>query len=247
MIAFILIVYQQKDLEDIVFGHLPVKELQRVINKNQDYNFVLLSSYTRLAGVKQRLQKAFDSTLFIPDININEFPNIWQQKIDRSFPLFGQHLERISFSVKKAGENIEISLPEKICYEGEQEVVASGQYYKNEKLEQKFLLAQKEVYLPFCINGEPFVDNETDKEQIYKIENQYFNETPTTDIEIRFRLKPGLEPKLEVLDRDRRVLTSSLVERPQNHHTSQTLGYVPMDQIIQSRNEQIRKSYTAFI
>ena len=218
-----------KNLEDIVYGHLPVKELQRVINKNQDYNFVLLSSYTKLAGVKQGLQQAFNSTLFIPGINSDNFSNIWQQKIDRPFPLFGQHLERISFFVKKEGAKIELSLPEKICYEGEKEVIASGQYYKNEKLEQNFPLTQKEVDLQFWINGEPFLDNETDKEQIYKIENQYFDENPTTDIEIRFRLKPGLEPKLEVLDRYRRVLNSSLVE-------CALLSYVSMDQIVQSRN-----------
>ena len=134
----------QANLEDIIFRRLPILELNRVINENPNYNFVLFSSYAKLSGIKTALKQQFQNTLFAPNLNIkSDFLEIWQQETVRNFPLFGQHLDRISFSVRrssenKSSENIEICLPDEICYEGEKEAIVYGEYPKDGKLEQNF-------------------------------------------------------------------------------------------------------------
>jgi hypothetical protein len=239
----------QENLEDIIFRRLPISELNRVINENPNYNFVLFSSYTKLSGIKTALKKQFQNTLFAPNLNIkSDFLEIWQQKAVRNFPLFGQHLDRISFSVRRSSENrssenIEICLPDEICYEGEKEAIVYGEYPKDGKLEQNFSLKNKDVTLPFRINDQPFyINNETDIEsetgieQIYKIENQYFNETPTLDIRIRFRLQPGLAPKLEILDNYKRIIDSKLIDLDQSLiQAPETLGFIPIEKIFEAR------------
>ena len=225
----------QTDLEDIIYRYLPIADLNHIIRENQNYNFVLLSSYIRFSAIKIALEQQFQNILLIPDLNKNNFCDIWKEKTKSNFALFGQQLDCISFFVKRAGEEIEIRLPDKICYEGEQEAIVYGQYEKDGKLEQNFSLKTKDVTLPFRINDEPFLDAETGVEQIYKIENQYFGDTPSLDVKICFRLKPSLAPKLEILDNYGRILNSKLIDREQNQST---LGCIPMAQIIQSRCEK---------
>lgn len=238
----------QKNLEDIVYRHLPILALNDVIDKNSNYHFVLLGSYTKLSGVRRKLQQQFKNTLSIPYLSVNSFPEIWKQKVVSSFALFGQHLDRISFSVRRAGENIEIYLPDRTCYEGEQEAVVYGQYTKDGKLEENFPLTTKDVTLPFQINDKPFVDNETGVEQIYKIENQYFDQTPNLDIKICFRLKPGLAPKLEILDNYERIVDSKLIDLDKSQlQRSKTLGFIPMAQISESRKEKSIKGIEKLI
>jgi hypothetical protein len=234
----------QKNLEDIISRHLPIFDLNRVISENPNHQVVLFSSYAKLSGIKIALQQQFQNTLFVPDLNIKSgFREIWQQKAERNFALFGQHLDRISFSVRRASENIEICLPDQICYEGEQEAIVYGEYPKDGKLEQNFSLKTKDVTLPFRINDKPFyINNETDVEsepgieQIYKIENQYFNETSNLDIRIRFRLQPGLAPKLEILDNYKRIIDSKLIDLDQSLiQALKTLGFIPIEKIFEAR------------
>ena len=74
----------------------------------------------------------------------------------------------------------------------------------------EFPLLKPTVSLPFTVNEQPLINDVTEKEQIYQINNQYFEKTPELKIKIRFRLQPGLNPKLEVIDQFDRILTSSL-------------------------------------
>ncbi|MBD2152462.1 hypothetical protein H6F44_20410 [Pseudanabaena sp. FACHB-1277] len=228
------------ELEKIVCKNLPIPELQNIITQNSNsYNFALVSSLIQLPILKQDLQQQF-STVMV-DTSQNIFSQIWQQKIDKNFPLYGQHLDNISFFVARDKETIEISLPSINCYEGEQEKIQYASYLKNGKEEREFTLPIKSVNLQFKINGEPFISSETDKEQSYFIENQYFQETENNDvkIKIRFRTKPGITPKLEVLDNQNRVLHSKLVdyEHPVIE-SSRTSGFLPMAQILESRTEK---------
>ena len=230
----------KEDLEKITYRNLPLSALQKVIRNHSDYNFVLIGGYTRLPETRKKLQQQYQNNLFIPE-KANDFSNIWQQKIKNNFALYGQHLDCISFFVKSrsAGEDIRIELPQRICYEGEQEVIVYGQYQKDGKLQEEFSLKTQSVTLPFQINNEPFLDSETNKEQTYKIENQYFDETPALDVRIRFRIKPSLAPKLEVLDKHQHVLNSSLVDSEQRKlQVIETLGFIPMDQILKFRTEK---------
>jgi hypothetical protein len=234
----------QKDLENIVSRYLPISDLNDIIRENQNYHFVLLSSYTKFSANKIALEQQFPNILLIPNLNKNNFSGIWFEKTKSNFALFGQQLDRISFFIKRKGadEKIEICLPDKICYEGEKEEPVYGEYPKDEKLEQNFPLKTQDVTLPFQINDEPFLDNEMGVEQIYKIENQYFDQTPNLDIKIRFRLKPGLMPKLEILDNYERILDSKLIDREELAiETSDTLGFISIQEILTFRKNKSQK------
>ena len=232
-----------KELEEIVYQNLPITELRNIIAKNSDsYNFALVSSVIQSPKLKQHLRQQFSTrALLVVDTSQNIFNQIWQEKINQNFPLYGQHLDSISFFVARDKETMEISVPSNTCYEGEQEKIQYAFYLKNEKEEQEFTLRSKSVNLQFKVNGEPFVSNETDIEQSYVIENQYSQETANNDvkIKIRFRTKPGIIPKLEVLDNQNRVLHSKLIDYEQPAiESSRTSGFLPMEQIFQSRIEK---------
>ncbi|MFN6283470.1 hypothetical protein, partial [Microcystis sp.] len=228
------------NLEGIIYRHCPIDDLNKVISENQNYHIVLLSSYAKLPSVKRVLEQQFHENLLVLDLSVNNFSKIWQRKLGNNFALYGQQLDRISFFVKREGKEIEISLPDKICYEGEQEATIYGQYLKDGKLEENFPLRTKDVTLPFRINDEPFLDNETGVEQIYKIENQYLDQTPNLDIKIRFRLKPGLMPKLEILDNYDRILDSKLIDR-EELAISDTLGFISIQAILTFRNNKSQR------
>lgn len=234
------------DLEAIVYRNLPITELQNIITQNSDsYNFALVSSVIQSPRIKQYLQQQFSGRFSsILDTSKNIFHQIWQEKNKQKLPLYGQHLDSISFFVTKDKETMEISLPSSICYEGEQEKVQYASYLKNNKEEQEFTLPAKSVNLQFKINDKPFVSNETDIEQSYVIENQYFQEAESKEIKIkiRFRTKPGTIPKLEVLDNQNRILHSKLADYEQPIiQSSGTSGFLPIAQILQSRNEKSNK------
>lgn len=233
----------RKDLEDIIYCHFPIAELNQILRDNSHYNFAIISSYTNLPSVKKELQKRLPENALVLDTKTNDFPKIWQQKQNKRFSLFGQYLDQISFFVKKGGEELKIQIPDQVCYEGEQEIIVYGEYYKNGKFERKFALSQQEVTLPFLLNSEPFIDGETHLEQAYRIFNQDFESNPNSNIEIRFCLKPGLIPKLEVINSNGNILDITLVDRPQTRiSTPSTLGYIPMEQIRNHRQEQSQKA-----
>ncbi|MDB9312249.1 hypothetical protein PN462_03970 [Spirulina sp. CS-785/01] len=216
-----------QEIQQITEKNLPLDQLNQIAYQYSHYNFVFLSPYNNFPRIKQHL-----NNLLLPQISHNEFPKIWQHKQKNSFPLYGQHLDQISFFVKRNNQTIEISLPSEICYEGEQEKVLYAQYRDSQQqLQETFSISTSFVELPFTINGEPFQEEEI--EQIYKIENPYFEETPNLDIKIRFRLQPGLMPKLEVLDQKNRILNSSLVDK-----VEQQLGFIPIQTIQEFRTKK---------
>jgi hypothetical protein len=236
------------ELENIVYQNLPIAELQRIIYENPSYNFALVSSMIQLPRLRQYLQQQLSTV--IVDTSQNIFNQIWQEKINQKFPLYGQHLDSISFFVARDKETIEISVPSRTCYEGEQEKIQYASYLKNDKEEQEFTLKKKSVNLQFKVNGEPFISNETDMEQSYAIENQYFQETENNDIKIkiRFRTKPGITPKLEVLDNQNRILHSKLVDYEEPIiQSSGTSGFLPMAQIQESRNQKSNRGLEAIL
>jgi len=241
---YYLATLSQEILANYISKYLPITELQKIISNNPDYYFVLLSSFTKLPLVKKKLEQLFSNNLFILSTSNNDFSNIWQQKQQAKFPLFGQHLDRISFFVRSAGQDLEISLPSKICDEGKQEEIIYAEYEKYGKQEKNFPLKTPSVTLPFKVNNEPFIDAQTGKEQVYQIENQCFAETPELSIKIRFRLKPGLTPKLEVVDDQERILHSTLIDY-EPIQVSQTLGFIPMAQILEARQQKSEESITS--
>jgi hypothetical protein len=220
------------DLSAIIWQHLPLEKLREIVENNDDqYNFVILTNYSRISTIYNVLSNEF----ILPKVEENNFNSIWQEVKKQHFPLYGQHLDNISFFVRRRGENkdMEISLPSQICYEGQQEVIIYGEYRNSQgEITNEFPLSIPIVSLPFTINKQPLINDDTKEEQIYQINNQYFEKTPELRIKIRFRLKPGLNPKLEVIDQFDRILTSSLVDRKEI-----TLAYIAYDKIVDSRRK----------
>ncbi|MGI0480808.1 hypothetical protein ACN4EE_08450 [Geminocystis sp. CENA526] len=218
------------DLAEIIWQYFPLEKLREIVNNNQEeYNFVILTNYSRISSVYHTLSQEF----ILANTEENNFENIWQETRQKQFPLYGQHLDNISFFVRRKGEDkdTEISLPSQICYEGEKEVIVYGEYLNNQGIiTNEFSISTSPIFLPFTINQQPLINDE--KEQIYQINNQYFDTTPELKIKIRFRLQPGLTPKLEIIDQFDRILTSSLLDRPEI-----TLGYIPYDKISNFRQE----------
>jgi hypothetical protein len=222
-------------VSEIVSSCFPVRELTDIIEKYQDnYNFVVISSYDL-----KLVDKPLFFNLILRKQNYQRFIKIWMEAKKTGFPLYGQHLDKISFFVRRRGEtqDTEISLPDKICYQGQQEETIYAEYYSQSQNQYKtdFPLSTSTVYLPFKINGKPLINDTNGKEQIYKIENQYFNQTLDSnnlEIKIRFRLQPGLIPKLEVIDQHNRILHSCLEERQEPN-----FGYISFETILNSRHQ----------
>jgi hypothetical protein len=217
------------EIETIIGNNFPCDRLNQIAGENPNYNVVLITPYNNLPNFRNQFLN-----LILPNPNRSEFAKNWQAKSEKQFPFYGQHLDRISFFVQRQDRNIEISLPRQICYEGENEAVVYAEYEDtNQQQKREFTLTTDTVVLPFTINNKHFLSEQTNAEQVYCIENQFFSETPNLDIKIRFRLKPGLSPKLEVIDPSNRILKSSLVDK-----VEEKLGFIPFEQIMAFRQEK---------
>lgn len=219
------------DLSAIIKQNVPLEKLTEIVNNNDQYYFVILTNYSRISSIYKTLSNEF----IIPKIEENNFNSMWQESKKQGFPLYGQHLDNISFFVRREGKNkdMEISLPSQICYEGQKEAIVYGEYLNNEGIiTNEFPISTPSVSLPFTINKQPLINDDNNKEQIYQINNQYVETTPDLKIKICFRLQPGLNPKLEVIDQFDRILTSFLTDREEI-----ALGYIPYDKIVNSRQE----------
>jgi len=219
-----------QELSDLTLRNLPIDELRETTCQHQDFQYICLGHYTALAKVREYLSDQTESHVLVAstDLKNQSFQEIWRQRQKLDFPLYGQHLDRITFFVKRSGETTDISLPQRICYDGEDEITIYGQYHDiNGVLKEDFPLNIQEVALPFHVNGEDYL-NDQGEIQTYAIENQFFADSPNLDIKIGFRLKPGLPPKLEVIDSHKnRRLKSQLV----TGKVSSTVSYIPIKEI----------------
>lgn len=220
-------VVQLTEIYQVIYDFLPLEEINKNAKSHSDYQFIFISPYNTLPNLKNSLDN-----LKVIDLNETEFSKNWLAKQKKAFPFYGQHLDQISFFVKRQSQETEIKLPDRICYEGEQEVVVYAEYGTTDsQLRRDFPLATPFVELPFRINGEDYTDN--DCQQVYRIENPFFNQNPDLQVKIRFRLKPGLEPKLEVVDHKDRVLVSRLSDK-----VEQLLGFVKSESIGEFRDKK---------
>ncbi|MCH8506098.1 MAG: hypothetical protein LAT50_17515 [Ectothiorhodospiraceae bacterium] len=224
-------VLPMSEIYQVVYDVLPLEEINQNARNYSDYQFVFISPYNTLPNLQDRL-----TSLKIIDLNRAEFHKNWKKKKENAFPFYGQHLDQISFFVKRQSQETEIKLPDRICYEGEQEVVVYAEYTTTDsKLRQEFPLSTPFVELPFRINGEDYTDH--DCQQVYRIENPFFDKTPNLQVKIRFRLKPGLEPKLEVVDHKNRVLISQLADK-----VEELLGFVKFESIKKFREQKTQSA-----
>ncbi|MGY6530596.1 MAG: hypothetical protein ACXITR_11790 [Cyanobacterium sp.] len=244
--SFLLLIYLEDkfyhhnlnttEITNIIDQEFPMRELTNIINKNNDkYNFLVISSY-ELRSINPSLSTK--AIIVKPDI-FSFFKEIWLDAKNNNFPLYGQHLDRISFYVKgkEKNQDIEINLPEKICYQGQKEEKIYGEYFSQVDSEYKteFQISIPSVYLPFTINGESLIDEETSQEKMFKVENQYYDEKKDNNllIKICFILQPGKPPKLEVIDQYNRILNNFLEIPPELDN----LGYISSNNIYNIRQD----------
>lgn len=224
-----------EEFTNIISQEFLCDELYNIIDENQDkYNCLIISSYD-LERINNHL---FSTARVVKPNKFEQFKKVWLKARNQDFPLYGQYLDKISFFVggKEKNQDIEIKLPEKICYQGQKEEKIYGEYFSQSQGEyrQEFKMLTPSVYLPFTINDERLIDGETHKKMMYKIENQFYDENAdnTLEIKICFILQPGKTPKLEVVDQDNRVLISCLESAPS---TFDNIGYISPQNIYESR------------
>ncbi|MDD1416305.1 hypothetical protein MEN41_17295 [Dolichospermum sp. ST_con] len=234
----------QKNLEDIVFDHLPISDLNHIICENQNYNFVLLSSYTKLSGIRNVLQQQFQNALFIPNLSTNNFFIILQQKLENNFALYGQYLDEISFEVTGG---LELKIPSEvddlpICYEGQTARKFIAKYVASfGEVKSSFTIDRPRVILPIKVNREPMLIN--GKEQVYSIARDLSENNKPINVEIHFTLKVGQDPLLEVLEVEEinsqkvigKKIDSNMIDPPK-------VSYIPIKSIIEDREKKAKKS-----
>lgn len=220
-------------VENIVSSVILVPRLKEIVQNNCEYNFVLISQYNCLSNFRFSLESHF----FLPDISHSEFSKIWQEKQSQEFPLYGQFLDLITFQL---ANQISINVPSEsertnICYEGERKFhTFIGKYtVPSGETKSSFLIDKPQVILPIKINGKTITKNQI--EQVYMINNQFFEKVSSLSVEIHFSLmlgKPLLLEIFEVLSEQKlgHKLNAKLGDRPEIK-----LGFIPIQNIIEGR------------
>ncbi|AFZ12492.1 hypothetical protein Cri9333_1602 [Crinalium epipsammum PCC 9333] len=226
-------------IEEIVAQAIQSQNLDAIAQNHPQYQFILVGQYTILPNLRQRFSQAF----IVPNYQQAEFEQIWQQKQHQSFPLYGQYLDRISFQVLQEGSEIWINVPssteaDQICYEGEQQIRNFvGKYHKIPgEIKESFNMTQLVIDLPIRVNDQNYMKN--DREQIYRITNPYFEDTPKIEVRIVFSIGLGTPPLLEVIevgDRPRK-LNAELIDKPE----PELISYLSIEDIIANRQKKLQ-------
>jgi len=175
---------------------------------------------------------------------MNNFPKIWQQKVDSNFALYGQYLDEISFEVTGG---LELKIPSEvddlpICYEGQTARKFIAKYITSfGEVKSSFKIDTSTVILPVKVNRDPMLINS--KEQVYLISRDLSENTQPISVEIHFTLKVGQSPLLEVLEVKEinsqkvigKTIESNLIDPPK-------VSYIPIKSIIERREKNAKDS-----
>ncbi len=165
------------------------------------------------------------------------FPQVWQSRREKYFPLFGQYLEQIEFEVKDENkQSLWLKLfsedeQENIFYEGDgREKTFIGQI--KEKGQNYFKLKSKISRLPIKINGKSYKIN--GEEQVYKISHtNEIKESESINIRIEFIINVGSTPKLKATNcSDNLEIQSELVTIPK-------LTFIPLERLKEARDKKL--------
>ena len=223
-------------LEEVVVSSIDFKAIANLVCEHSEYSFVLVSDYNFLTKFQAILN---DSNIFVPDNRLPKFPQIWQEKQQLNFPLFGQYLDKIKFQIQRNGkiEWIEVLSTEEqehIYYEGDPQtkkfvarIQETGQDY--------FKLLHPDTILPIQINDRDYCIN--------GIVQEYQIVHPLPELEacieelrvrIEFIIKLGSVPELKVTDpEDKYTIETRLCDR--REEVIQLSGYIPLAIILENR------------
>ena len=242
-------------LEQTVINHIDFVEIERFTQKYPRYSFILISEYNFLERFRTALS---NSNIFLPKNQLAEFPQIWQEKQQQNFPLFGQYLDKIKFQIKRGGEIQWIEVlstaeQEHIYYEGDFETkrfVARIQDTGREYFKLKNLY----TILPIKINDSDYCPHGIPQE--YAIlhplaESEIEREL---DVKIEFIIKLGSAPDLKVTDRENKYKIEAQLRDRQE--VVRLLDRIPTETIFEYRrqknsfipnSEQLQQFYTALL
>ncbi|WP_156114185.1 hypothetical protein [Myxosarcina sp. GI1] len=227
-------------LENIVIEEIDVETIAKFTQNYLQQSFVLISDYNFLP----EFRKALDSSnVFIPDARLQEFPQIWEEKQQYNFPLFGQYLDKIKFQIKRQGklEWIEVlskNQQEHIYYEGDSKakrfiarIQETGQDY--------FKLKNSSTILPIKINDRDYCVNGITQEYII-IHPLSESKAKPEELEVRieFVVKLGSIPKLRVTDKENKYSIESQLGDRIAIETS--LNCIPLKTILEYREQQFK-------
>ena len=227
-------------LEEVVINRIDVRAISRFVQKYPEHLFVLISDYNFLAKFREALNS---SNIFIPENYLAEFPQIWLEKQQLNFPLFGQYLDKIKFQIQRNGETqwIEVLSTEEqehIYYEGDPQtrrfiarIQETGQDY--------FKLLHPDTVLPIQINDLDYCINGIVQEyQILHPLSELKASIEELRVRIEFIIKLGSVPELKVTDRENKYTIEARLQDYIEIATS--LNCIPLKTILEYREQKFK-------
>lgn len=222
-------------IANIISSKINIQYLRQLANKYPQYQFALITQYNIFAHIQELLPEF----ICLNPIS-QQFNQIWQEKIEYNFPLFGIYLDQIQFAIGIADNNggvaeewIQLSnLDNAISYEGEPTVLTG----RIPSLNQDFFRISQgrtTANLPIKVNGEDYCKNGVPQD--YKIEIKDYEGTEDVRIRIEFHLQPGSFPELRVTDVDGKYnnISAFLTER-----IKLSYSYIPPEKINTTRQQE---------
>ncbi|MDT9217815.1 MAG: hypothetical protein P5678_04500 [Limnospira sp. PMC 1240.20] len=233
----------RQTIREIILNRIDLTQIQNLIQTYPQYQFVLVSQYHPF--IESQVQSLLPGVIFVSS-QLREFDRIWQYKQNHGsrFPLFGIYLDKIEFKIAIEGQERWIQLTEGdiISYEGESRELIG----KIPELDNKdtFRIPQDNLNptLPIRVNGADFSKNDVPQDySISVVENEV---TEDVEVRIKFTLKPGSSPLLEVEDINNKYnikaeLTNRIV-------TVRYYGYIPYLKLSQTRAEKSQTQIELF-
>lgn len=224
-------------IEDIVFRQIDYQSIKQLASQHQEFSFIVISDYNILPKFRKYLNC---NNIFVPDTSKSQFEQIWLQKKQKSFPLFGQYLDQIEFQIGKNRETqwIEVLSQEEsehIYYEGQTE---TKQFIGRiqESNTDNFTLPYPYAILPIKINGQDYCVNGIP--QGYLIKNPLEESKAQSEklqVQIEFLLKPGSAPELSVRTPDNKYRIETKIESlPQVSY----YNFIPLKLILEKRQQE---------
>jgi hypothetical protein len=221
-----------KSVEDIVYKQINIQYLNQLASLYPGYQFVLISQYNIFAQIQQLLPQ-----FICLNPSFQEFNQIWQQKNQLNFPLFGIYLDEIEFAIAIENSRQWIQLfnqQNAISYEGKPTVLRG---YIPSRNQDFFRIPQgnQTAKLPIKINGHDYCINGVPQD--YNIEIQNHQVTEDVCIRIEFHLQPGSFPELKITDLEGKYkITACLTDRIES--SSSSYSYIPPEKIASTRQQE---------
>ncbi|QNP29524.1 hypothetical protein [Cylindrospermopsis curvispora] len=226
------------DIANIVYQQIQpdINLVNQLTTQYPQYQFVLISQY----NIFEKISYLHLSNFICFTPQIQRFSEIWIQKNQLGFPLFGIYLDRIEFAIAIDGQEVWIELSDErdaISYEGKLTVL-TGRIASRDQDFVKIPRGRNSANLPIRVNGSDYSINGVPQDYRIDIENYHNHHSNQNDqevlVQILFYLQPGSFPRLEVKDlQNQYTIKTSLVNR-----VNVSYSYIPPSRISENRQQR---------